>query len=57
LHRPQLGRWTLALGSGAGVAALAVLAAGHFATTSWALSNGQPGLLVVAALSCSSPSR
>jgi uncharacterized membrane protein YbhN (UPF0104 family) len=50
LHRSRLGRWTLALGSGAGVAALTLLAARHFATTSWPLSNGQPALLVAAGL-------
>jgi hypothetical protein len=50
LHRSRLGRWTLALVSGAGVAVLALLAARHFATTSWPLWNGQPGLLVASGL-------
>ena len=50
LSRSRLGRWTLALGSGAVVIALALLAARHFATTSWPLSSGDPGLLVAAGL-------
>ena len=49
-HRSRLGRWTLALGSGVGVATLTLLAARHFATTTWPLSNGQPGLLVASGL-------
>src|SRR5205814_8122859 len=43
-------RWVLAAGSGALVLALALLAARHFATTSWPLANGDPGLLVAAGL-------
>ena len=50
LHRSRLGRWTLAVGSGVVVIALAFFAARHFATTSWPLSKGQPGLLVAAGL-------
>jgi len=50
LHRSRLGRWTLALGSGAVVIALALLAVRHFATTSWPLTKGHPGLLVAAGL-------
>jgi uncharacterized membrane protein YbhN (UPF0104 family) len=50
LHRSRLGRWTLAVGSGAVVLALAFLAARHFATTSWPLSRGHPALLVAAGL-------
>jgi uncharacterized membrane protein YbhN (UPF0104 family) len=50
LHRSRLGRWTLAVGSGVVVIALALLAARHFATTSWPLSNGHPGLLMAAGL-------
>jgi uncharacterized membrane protein YbhN (UPF0104 family) len=50
LHRSRLGRWTFAVASGAVVIALALLAARHFATTSWPLSNGHPGLLVAAGL-------
>ena len=49
-HRSRLGRWTLALGSGTVVLVLALLAARHFATTSWPLSRGHPGLLVAAGL-------
>ncbi len=40
----------LAAGSGAVVVVLALLAARHFATTSWPLSSGHPGLLVAAGL-------
>jgi uncharacterized membrane protein YbhN (UPF0104 family) len=50
LHRSRLGRWTLALASGAVVLVLALLAARHFATTSWPLSKGHPALLVAAGL-------
>lgn len=50
LHRSREGRWTLAVGSGAFVIVLALLAARHFATTSWPLSGGQPALLVAAGL-------
>src|SRR2546430_907809 len=39
-----------AAGSGALVLALALLAARHFATTSWPLASGDPGLLVAAGL-------
>jgi hypothetical protein len=44
------GRWALAFGSGVVVLVLAVPAGRHFATTSWPLSNGHPGLLVAAGL-------
>jgi uncharacterized membrane protein YbhN (UPF0104 family) len=50
LHRSRGGRWTLALVSAAGGIALAVLAARHFATTSWPLSNAHPSLLTAAGL-------
>jgi uncharacterized membrane protein YbhN (UPF0104 family) len=40
----------LAAGSGALVLALALLAARHFATTSWPLTSGNPALLVAAGL-------
>jgi hypothetical protein len=40
----------LAAGSGAFVVALALLAARHFATTSWPLASGDPGLLAAAGL-------
>jgi uncharacterized membrane protein YbhN (UPF0104 family) len=48
--RSRRGRWALAAGSGALVVALALLAARHFATTSWPLTSGDPGLLVAAGL-------
>jgi uncharacterized membrane protein YbhN (UPF0104 family) len=50
LRRSRRGRWALAAGSGAFVIALALLAARHFATSSWPLSSGDPGLLVAAGL-------
>jgi hypothetical protein len=50
LRRSRKGRWTLAAGSGAFALILALLAARHFATTSWPLSSGDPGLLVAAGL-------
>jgi uncharacterized membrane protein YbhN (UPF0104 family) len=50
LRRSRGGRWGFAVGYGATSVALAVLAARHFATSSWPLSNGHPGLLVVAGL-------
>ncbi len=40
----------LALGSSAVVIAFALLAARHFAATSWPLTSGHPGLLVAAGL-------
>src|SRR5580765_3057155 len=45
-RRSRLARWTLALASGAVVLVLALLAARHFASTSWPLSGAHPGLLV-----------
>ena len=50
LRRSRRGRWTLAAGSGAFAIVLALLAARHFATTSWPLSSGHPALLVAAGL-------
>ena len=50
VRRSRRGRWALAVGYGAVAIALAVLAARHFATTSWPLSGGDPGLLVAAGL-------
>jgi uncharacterized membrane protein YbhN (UPF0104 family) len=50
LGRSRKGQWALATGSGALVVALALLAARHFATTSWPLAQGDPGLLVAAGL-------
>ena len=46
--RSRRGRWALAAGSGAFVVLLALLAARHFATTSWPLASGDPGLLAAA---------
>jgi hypothetical protein len=50
LRRSRRGRWALGLGYGAIAIALALLAARHFATTSWPLSSGDPGLLAAAGL-------
>jgi Lysylphosphatidylglycerol synthase TM region len=50
LGRSRRGQWVLAAGSGALVVALALLAARHFATTSWPLASGDPVLLVAAGL-------
>jgi uncharacterized membrane protein YbhN (UPF0104 family) len=50
LGRSRRGQWVLAAGSGAFVVALALLAARHFATISWPLASGDPGLLVTAGL-------
>jgi uncharacterized membrane protein YbhN (UPF0104 family) len=48
LRRSRRGRWAVGAGYGAVAIALAFLAVRHFATTSWPLSNGDPGLLVAA---------
>jgi uncharacterized membrane protein YbhN (UPF0104 family) len=50
VRRSRLGRWTFALGSGAVVIVLALLAARHFASTSWPFSGADPALLVAAGL-------
>jgi hypothetical protein len=50
LSRSRPGQWALAVGSGAVVVLLALLAARHFASTSWPLASGDPGLLVAAGL-------
>src|SRR5438876_2013795 len=50
LRRSRRGRWAGGVGYGAIAIALALLAARHFATTSWPLSSGDPGLLVAAGL-------
>jgi len=50
LRRSRRGRWAVGVGYGAITFALAALTARHFATTSWPLSRGDPGLLVVAGL-------
>jgi uncharacterized membrane protein YbhN (UPF0104 family) len=48
LSRSRKGRWAVSIASGAVVVALALLAARHFATTSWPLESGNPGVLVAA---------
>ena len=50
LRHSRRGRWALGVGYGAFAIVLALLAAHHFATTSWPLANGDPGLLVAAGL-------
>ena len=50
LRHSRSGHWAFVAGWGAVALALAVLAARHFATTSWPLSSGEPGLLVAAGL-------
>jgi len=50
LRRSRRGRWAVGVGSGALSLALAVLVVRHFATTSWPLSGGQPGVLLAAGL-------
>ena len=50
LRHSRRTRWAVGLGSAAGMLLLAFLAARHFATTSWPLSRGKPGLLVAAGL-------
>ena len=50
LRRSRSGHWAFVAGWGAVALALSVLAARHFATTSWPLSSGDPGLLVAAGL-------
>src|SRR5438132_10064203 len=50
LRRSRRGRWAFAVGYAAVALALASLAAHHFATTSWPLSSGDPGLLVAVGL-------
>jgi uncharacterized membrane protein YbhN (UPF0104 family) len=50
LHRSRRVQWALAAGSGAVVIVLVLLAARHFATTSWPLSTGHPASLVAAGL-------
>src|SRR6201989_3706130 len=48
LRHSRRTRWGVGLGSAAVMLALTFVAARHFATTSWPLSRGQPGLLVAA---------
>jgi hypothetical protein len=50
LGRSRPGQWALAAASGAVVVVLALLAARHFASTSWPLASGNPGVLVAAGL-------
>src|SRR5437667_6237085 len=50
LRRSRRTRWGVGLGSAALMLLLAFLAVRHFATTSWPLSRGEPGLLVAAGL-------
>jgi len=50
LRHSRRTRWGFGLGSGAVMLVLAFLAVRHFATTSWPLSHGRPGLLVAAGL-------
>jgi hypothetical protein len=50
LRHSRRTRWGLGLGSAAFMLLLAFLAVRHFATTSWPLSRGKPGLLVAAGL-------
>jgi uncharacterized membrane protein YbhN (UPF0104 family) len=50
LRRSRRGRWALAAGSGAFAIAFVFLAVRHFATTSWPLSSGAPGVLAAAGL-------
>jgi hypothetical protein len=50
LRHSRRTRWGVGLGSAAVMLLLAFLAVRHFATTSWPLSQGEPGLLVAAGL-------
>ena len=50
LHRSRRIKWALTVGSVAVVIVLVLLAARHFATTSWPLSTGHPALLVAVGL-------
>jgi len=50
LRRSRRGRRSVAAGSGVTMTVLAFLAARHFATSSWPLSGGQPGVLVAICL-------
>jgi len=50
LRRSRKGRWAVAVGYSTVAIGLALLAARHFATTYWPLSDGEPGVLVAAGL-------
>jgi hypothetical protein len=49
-HHSRKGRWALAIGSGAFMLVVALLAARHYATTTWPFSGGKPSWLVAAGL-------
>jgi uncharacterized membrane protein YbhN (UPF0104 family) len=48
IRHSRRSRWALGIGSAAVWIAVALLAARHFATMSWGLSRGRPGLLLAA---------
>jgi Lysylphosphatidylglycerol synthase TM region len=50
LRHSRRGRWALAVGWGGFAVVVALLAARHFATMSWPLSGGEPGVIAAAAL-------
>src|SRR6185312_9931385 len=50
LRGSRRGRWGFVAGWGALAVVIAFLAARHFATQSWPLSNGQPGVLAAVGL-------
>jgi lysylphosphatidylglycerol synthase-like protein len=50
VRQSRRGRWGIAVASGAVATAFAVLAARHFATSSWPLSRGNPGVFMAAGL-------
>lgn len=50
LCRSRPARWAFAVGSGATLVVFVFLAVRHFATTSWPLSGGQPGVLAAVGL-------
>ena len=50
VRRSRRGRWAAGIGYGLIALALVLLAARHFATTSWPLSTGHPALLVAVGL-------
>jgi uncharacterized membrane protein YbhN (UPF0104 family) len=50
LRYSRRGRWALGTASGASVVVIASLAVRHFATTSWPLSGGDPGIVVAVGL-------
>ena len=50
MHRSRRIKWALTAGSVVVVIVLVLLAARHFATTSWPLSTGHPALLLAVGL-------